>query len=61
LAEGIDAQRVDFIAVPVQDRERATRFYEETLGPTNGAVFTDSEGNGLAVHGRYASYADGTT
>jgi len=28
----IDAQRVDFIAVPTQDRERAARFYEETLG-----------------------------
>lgn len=28
----IDAQRVDFIAVPVQDRERAARFYQETLG-----------------------------
>jgi predicted enzyme related to lactoylglutathione lyase len=127
----IEAQRVDFIAVPVQDRERAARFYEETLGLTrnpnstdtwvefetgnvtlalvepgtagqpfvplpfgsivirvpdveaaraklqeagvevigetwdsgvcNGAVFTDSEGNGLAVHHRYAAYPDGTT
>jgi len=127
----IDAQRVDFIAVPVQDRERAARFYEETLGlrknpnstdtwiefetgnvtlalvdpPSagqpfvplpfgaivirvpdveaakaklqeagveftgeiwdsgvcNGAVFKDSEGNGLAVHHRYAPYLDGTT
>ena len=28
----IDAQRVDFIAVPTQDQERAVRFYEETLG-----------------------------
>jgi predicted enzyme related to lactoylglutathione lyase len=131
LAEGIDAERVDFIAVPVQNRERAADFYEETLGLTrnpnstetwiefetanvtlalvdapsagqpfvplpfgsivirvpdveaartklreagveivgatwdsgvcNGAVFTDSEGNGLAVHRRYAPYADGTT
>jgi predicted enzyme related to lactoylglutathione lyase len=131
LAEGIDAQRVDFIAVPVQDRERAARFYEETIGLTrnpnstetsiefetgnvtlalvdppsagqpfvplpfgsivirvpdvetartklrdagvevagetwdsgvcNGAAFTDTEGNGLAVHRRYAPYADGTT
>jgi len=130
LAEGIGASRVDFIAVPVQDRERAERFYGETLGlernplstdswvefetgnvtlalvdpPTagqsfvplpfgsivirvpdveaakatlqeagvevvgetwdsgvcNGAVFTDSEGNGLAIHRRYAPYADGT-
>jgi catechol 2,3-dioxygenase-like lactoylglutathione lyase family enzyme len=28
----IDAQRVDFIAVPTQDRERAERFYAGTLG-----------------------------
>ena len=28
----IDAQRVDFIAVPVQVRESAARFYEEKLG-----------------------------
>jgi predicted enzyme related to lactoylglutathione lyase len=127
----IDAQRVDFIAVPVEDRERAAQFYGETLGlrknpnstdtwiefetgnvtlalvdpPSagqpftplpfgsvvirvpdveaakaslrdagvevlgetwdsgvcNGAVFKDSEGNGLAVHHRYAPYPDGTT
>ena len=126
----IDAQRVDFIAVPVEDRERAARFYEETLGlrknpnstdtwiefetgnvtlalvdpPSagqpfvplpfgsivirvpdveaakgklqeagvefvgetwdsgvcNGAVFKDSEGNGFALHHRYAPYLDGT-
>jgi len=126
----IEAQRVDFIAVPVRDRERAARFYEDTLGlhrnpnstatwvefetgnvtlalvdpPSagqpfvplpfgsivirvpdvaaakaklqeagvefigetwdsgvcHGAVFTDSEGNGLAVHHRYAPYLDGT-
>ena len=126
----IDAERVDFIAVPVQDRERAARFYGETLGlrrnpnstetwvefetgnvtlalvdppaagqpfvplpfgsivirvpdvdvararleeaglevvgetwdsgVCNGAVFRDSEGNGLAVHRRYAPYNDGT-
>jgi predicted enzyme related to lactoylglutathione lyase len=28
----IDAQRVDFIAVPTRDRERAATFYGETLG-----------------------------
>jgi predicted enzyme related to lactoylglutathione lyase len=28
----IDAQRVDFIGVPVRDRERAAKFYGETLG-----------------------------
>jgi predicted enzyme related to lactoylglutathione lyase len=127
----IEAQRVDFIAVPVEDRDRAARFYGEALGlprnpnstetwiefetgnvtlalvdpPSagrplvplpfgsivirvadveaakakleeagvevigetwdsgvcNGAVFKDSEGNGLAVHHRYAPYPDGTT
>ena len=28
----IDVQRTDFVAVPVQDRERAAKFYGETLG-----------------------------
>ncbi|MBD0338509.1 MAG: VOC family protein [Thermoleophilia bacterium] len=28
----IGAQRVDFVAVPTRDRERAARFYGETLG-----------------------------
>jgi catechol 2,3-dioxygenase-like lactoylglutathione lyase family enzyme len=28
----IDAQRIDFVSVPVQDLERADRFYGETLG-----------------------------
>jgi len=28
----IGAQRVDFVAIPTRDRERAVRFYEETLG-----------------------------
>jgi len=28
----IDAQRVDFVAIPTRDRERAVRFYGETLG-----------------------------
>ena len=28
----IDVQRTDFVAVPVQDRDRAARFYGETLG-----------------------------
>ncbi len=130
MGEGIGASRVDFIAVPVQDRDRAEKFYGETLGleknplstdswvefetgnvtlalvdpPTagqpfvplpfgsivirvpdveaakatlqesgvevvgetwdsgvcNGAIFKDSEGNGLAIHRRYAPYADGT-
>jgi len=127
----IEVQRNDFIAVPVQDRSRAEKFYGETLGLTknpnstetwiefetgsttlalvspemigapfaplpigsivfrvpdvpeakskleaagvefageawdsgvcHGAIFTDTEGNGLALHHRYAPYLDGTT
>jgi len=28
----IGAQRVDFVAIPVRDREKAVQFYQETLG-----------------------------
>jgi catechol 2,3-dioxygenase-like lactoylglutathione lyase family enzyme len=28
----IDAQRVDFVSIPVRDKDRATQFYGETLG-----------------------------
>ncbi len=28
----IGAQRVDFVAIPVTDKDRATQFYGETLG-----------------------------
>ena len=126
----IDVQRTDFVAVPTRDRERAAKFYGETLGlPKNpnstetwiefetgnatlalvapesigvpfaplpfgsialrvadiddarakleaagveikgekwdsgvchGLVFTDTEGNGLLLHHRYAAYPDGT-
>ena len=28
----IDAQRVDFVAIPTRDRNRAAKFYGETLG-----------------------------
>ena len=126
----IGVERVDFVAVPTQDRDRAEKFYVETLGlqknplstetwvefetgnvtlalvepekvgipfdplpfgaiairvpdveearsklaeagvefkgevwdsgVCNGAAFTDSEGNGLLFHHRYAPYADGS-
>ena len=43
----IEAQRVDFIAVPVRDRERAARFYEDTLGlhrnPNSTATWVEFE------------------
>jgi predicted enzyme related to lactoylglutathione lyase len=38
----IDAQRVDFVAVPTRDRERAVRFYGETLGLQKNPLSTDS-------------------
>ena len=127
----IGAQRVDFVSIPVRDKDRAAKFYGETLGlelnPLTGdnwpefetgnvtlavvvpeqlglefeplpfgsvairvpdvgearakleaagieferdtfdsgvchmAFFTDSEGNGLMIHHRYAPYADGST
>jgi predicted enzyme related to lactoylglutathione lyase len=34
--------RVDFIAVPTQDRERAEKFYEETLGLPRNPNSTDT-------------------
>jgi len=34
-------ERTDFIAVPVQDRERAARFYGEVLGLTKNPNSTD--------------------
>ena len=33
----IAVERTDFISVPVQDMERATRFYTETLGIQNAS------------------------
>ncbi len=38
----IDVQRTDFVAVPTQDRDRAERFYAETLGLTKAATSTES-------------------
>jgi catechol 2,3-dioxygenase-like lactoylglutathione lyase family enzyme len=42
LTDGIDAQRVDFVAVPTQDRERAEKFYAETLGLPKNPLSTDT-------------------
>jgi predicted enzyme related to lactoylglutathione lyase len=36
------AERVDFIAVPTQNRERSVKFYEETLGMTRNPNSTDT-------------------
>lgn len=38
----IEAQRVDFVAVPTRDRERAARFYGETLGLERNPNSTDT-------------------
>jgi len=38
----IDAQRVDFIAVPTCDKERAVNFYGETLGLEKNPLSTDT-------------------
>ena len=38
----MQAQRVDFIAVPTTDRERAATFYEKTLGLTRNPNSTDT-------------------
>jgi catechol 2,3-dioxygenase-like lactoylglutathione lyase family enzyme len=37
----IEPQRVDFIAVPTRDRERAAKFYEQTLGLERNPNSTD--------------------
>ena len=42
MAEGIGAQRVDFIAVPTRDKERAVQFYGETLGLEKNPLSTDT-------------------
>ena len=37
----IQPQRVDFIAVPTQDRDRAEKFYSETLGLDKNPLSTE--------------------
>ena len=32
MSSGIGAQRVDFVSIPVRDKDRAAKFYAETLG-----------------------------
>jgi predicted enzyme related to lactoylglutathione lyase len=49
----IDAERVDFIAVPTQDQERAVRFYGETLGlernPNSSDRWVEFETSNLTI------------
>jgi predicted enzyme related to lactoylglutathione lyase len=42
LGSGIGASRVDFIAVPTRDRQRAETFYAETLGLEKNPLSTDT-------------------
>jgi predicted enzyme related to lactoylglutathione lyase len=59
------------IAIRVPDVEAARARLEESgiefgratfdSGVCNGAIFTDTDGNGLMIHRRYAPYRDGTT
>ena len=60
-------ERTDFMSVPVQDMERAKRFYSEKLGLHSPNLEDgwpeferDTEGNALMLHRRYASYPDGS-
>src|SRR5919204_773077 len=41
-AARIEVKGVDFIAVPTQDRQRAAKFYEETLGLQRNPLSTDT-------------------
>jgi predicted enzyme related to lactoylglutathione lyase len=42
LAEGIGAQRVDFVSIPVRDKDRAAKFYGETLGLERNPLTSDA-------------------
>jgi predicted enzyme related to lactoylglutathione lyase len=49
----IDAERVDFVAVPTQDKVRAVRFYGETLGlernPNSSDAWVEFETSNLTI------------
>jgi len=65
----VEITRVDYIRVPVDDIEKAkleeagVEFVGEPWdsGVCHGAAFKDPDGNGLALHHRYAPYQDGRT
>jgi hypothetical protein len=60
---GIGVERTDFVPIATQDKERALKFYGETLdtGACHMAFLSDPDGNGLMLHRRYAPYSDGST
>jgi catechol 2,3-dioxygenase-like lactoylglutathione lyase family enzyme len=53
LAKGIDAQRVDFVSIPVRDKDRAAKFYGETLGlelnPLTGGSWPEFETSNVTL------------
>ena len=49
----IDVQRTDFVSVPVQDMERARRFYRDTLGmqsPNWDSPWPEIESGNVSVY-----------
>ncbi len=39
MADGVGVERADFIGIPYSDRDRAVRFYGETLGIRRNELF----------------------
>ena len=56
---GIDVERVDFVSIPVRDRERARRFYGEVLGLPAGGPAPDEFEAGNVTLALWAPEADG--
>ena len=51
--------KLDFVAVPSQDKERANEFDGEIMDTTvcRTALFAGRDGNDLMLHNRYAPHA----
>jgi hypothetical protein len=69
----IGAQRVDFVSIPVRDKDRAAKFYAETLGlqlnPLTGGNWPEFETGNVTLAVvvpeelglEFAPYSDGST
>ena len=55
----IDVERVDFVSVPTRDRERARRFYAETLGLASNSGSPDEFETTNVTLGLWEPAADG--